>query len=206
MKEKKLIKYGGGYALTIDSQIMKALNIGPETRLLVETIDGAIKITPVKEKFKVNTALIKERKLALVDELREYVKSLNVVGSEKVSDEKLNQIKKRATQIAYSDSAPLSKYEQGILLEAMLDEIFGFGPLTPFFKDPEIDNPIEMTLDGSFYANGKRLEIEFDSVKHKLEMLERIQKMPEANRDDLYVEYKVGGARRIRIPLPEYLE
>ena len=205
MKEKRLVKFAGGYALTIDKSMMDALNITPESRLIVETVDGAIRVTPVVEKFKPNLELIKERKQENIESLRQFLSSIDILEDNDVPDEKLDLIKKKATEIAYGDPAPLSKYEQGILLENMLDELFGFGPLTPYIKDPEVENPIEMTLDGSFYANGKRLDIRFDSIKHKLDIIARIQKMPQAGSEDIYIEYKVGDARRIRLPKPEYL-
>lgn len=205
MKEKRLVKYLNGFAIPIDKSTLATLGITQETKLKIETVDGFIKITPVKEKKELNFELLKERKRIQVKALREFLRSIDIMDETSVSDDKLKLIRKKATEMAYSDSAPLTQYEQGILLEMILDELFGFGPLTPFFNDPQLDNPIEMTLDGSFFANGKRLDVRFDSIKHKIEILERIQKMPQADSDDISIEYKVGGARRIRLPKPEFL-
>lgn len=99
-------------------------------------------------------------------------------------------------------------YLQMVLIQEVCDEIFGFGPLSPFIR---IFPEMEMLEDGSFKALkqvvgvkdivpvDKPLHVEFDDELHREEVLALFKLNRRSNTDD-FVEYTQPETWKVRIP------
>jgi len=199
MMVKHLVRHGNSYALILEKPLMELLGIEPDTELKIETDGTGLRIEPIKKKSEPNHALIRERKKEHVRILKRFISALHLSDG-KFSREQGDEVRNMAMSGAYSDPAGLTKFEQGLLLEQILDEVFGFGPLTQYLRDTELANPIVMQEDGSFWADDKRLEVHFDSKEHQSEILRRLEKMPSIQGDG-FIEYAMGGKRTLRVAL-----
>jgi antitoxin component of MazEF toxin-antitoxin module len=197
MMVKHLVRHGNSYALILEKPLLELLGIEPDTELKIETDGVGLRIEPIRKRTEPNFALIRERKKEHVRILKRFISALQLTDS-KFSREQGDEVRNMAMSGAYSDPAGLSKFEQGLLLEQILDEIFGFGPLTQLLRDTELGNPIVMQADGSFWMDDRRLDVHFDSKEHQLEILRRLEKMP-CSQGDGFIEYAMGGKKTVRI-------
>lgn len=105
------------------------------------------------------------------------------------------------------DPSPLTLWERGILLEDVLDEIFGFGPLGPLLRDPadisdiyiEAHDSIKRIRNGDLIATPYK----FDDVAHLEAVLNRLTWLPRASspiEDDARVLVAPNGVR-IMVPI-----
>jgi len=127
-------------------------------------------ITP----FAPNLMLIRQRVKVIVDRLRSEL-DLNQLYT--ITEDTQYQIRSQIREMVNQDQAPLSNAERGILLQCVLDEIFGFGPLGPLLRDPTIG---DICVNGpqSICVKSKRgwekSTAVFESKKHLLVTIEKI--------------------------------
>src|ERR1700761_6182585 len=86
-------------------------------------------------KFSANKQLIREREKLIIDQLRRELDTSRLTN---ISEDTQAQVRARIREIVNSDPAPLTMMEKGILLQNVLDEVFGFGPLGPLLRDPSV--------------------------------------------------------------------
>src|SRR5215813_4471343 len=86
-------------------------------------------------RFQANQGLIREREKVIIDQLR---RELDTSRMTQISEDTQAQVRARIREIVNSDPAPLTMMEKGILLQNILDEVFGFGPLGPLLRDPSV--------------------------------------------------------------------
>lgn len=201
---KNLVKHGNSYALVIDQSLMQLLGIEPDAQLKLEIQEGTLRIEPIRVgKFRANLELIQERRREQVRLLQNLMVAMPGADAEPMSDEVAAQVRKMALENVYSDPAPLTKFEQGLMLEQVLDEIFGFGPLGPFLRDPVVENPIEMMPDYSWWSQGRRLPIQFDNNHHRDDVLRKLKRQRGRTTDDgMSMEYIFSG-RKVRVPISD---
>lgn len=201
---KNLVKHGNSYALVIDQSLMQLLGIEPDTQLKLEIQEGTLRIEPLRVgKFRANLELIQERRREQVRLLRNLMVAMPGADAEPMSEEVAAQVRKMALENVYSDPAPLTKFEQGLMLEQVLDEIFGFGPLGPFLRDPVVENPIEMMPDYSWWSQGQKLPMRFDNNHHRDDVLRKLKRQRGRTTDDgMSMEYVFSG-RKVRVPISD---
>jgi pilus assembly protein CpaF len=86
-------------------------------------------------KFQANQALIREREKIILEKLRREVA---ITATSKFTEEMQQQLRGQIRELVNSDRAPLTMIEKGILLQNVLDEVFGYGPLGPLLRDPSV--------------------------------------------------------------------
>ncbi|HEY9759201.1 MAG TPA: AbrB/MazE/SpoVT family DNA-binding domain-containing protein [Oculatellaceae cyanobacterium] len=181
MTEKKLIKHGKSYALVIPRAIMEQLGIEPDTLLKISADSRGIRVVPVRDEVP-DYELIRERRRFHVSLLRTLLpKPAKKDGS--FSEEQKDKIKQLARKNIHADPAEFSNFEQSVILEQVIDEILYFGPLTPFLNDVSI-NKIFTSFDYTFWTDGTKLPILFDSEEHADTILKSVQRVPHGPPDD----------------------
>ena len=119
----------------------------------------------------VNMALIRERERVILEHLR-----INTSTADK-SEAGQAAIRAYIRDLIDKDEAPLSSLEGGILFQNVLDELFGFGPLSPLLKDPQVT---DITVSGysNVYAkrNGvfEKTSVAFENELHLKSIVDKI--------------------------------
>src|SRR4051812_8319118 len=103
---------------------------------------------------------------------------LNMDALKAVSRERLRgEVRAVVERILHEDRLPISMSERNRLVEEILDEVFGLGPLEPLLKDPTISDILVNTYKNVFIErHGKLVEtgIRFQSDKHLTHIIEKI--------------------------------
>jgi pilus assembly protein CpaF len=116
-----------------------------------------------------------ELKFALHRKLLDRInlEALSSVPSERVR----NEIRTAVARLVEEERAPLSITEKDRVIEEVLDEVFGLGPLEPLLADPTISD-ILVTTPSLVYVEraGKlyRTPVEFKDNAHLLRIIEKI--------------------------------
>lgn len=83
-------------------------------------------------------------------------------------------------ELVNTDPAPLTVMEKGILLQKVLDEIFGFGPLGPLLRDPSVQDIYVFAHDKVHVERTNKgiesTDVSFKDEDHILAVAERIFK------------------------------
>src|ERR1051325_10046518 len=114
-------------------------------------------------------------KFALHNKLltRVNLEALSAVSGEKARAE----IRAAVARLVDEEKTPLSLVEKDRVVEEVLDEVFGLGPLEPLLQDPAISD-ILVTTPRLVYVekNGKlhRTPVEFKDNAHLLRIIEKI--------------------------------
>lgn len=74
--------------------------------------------------------------MELIDERADHICALVRKDSDISLDDQ--DVRTRIRELVNADPAPLTYMEKGILLQKILDELFGFGPLGPLLRDPSV--------------------------------------------------------------------
>ncbi len=121
--------------------------------------------------FAPNRALIRERSLAVVETLRLDC-DLKTISAERVEI-----IRARIGELVDKDEAPLRSQEKGLLLQEVLDEVFGFGPLGPLLRDPSVQrlcvngpNNVYAERQGKF----QKTDVFFENARHLRQTIDKI--------------------------------
>ena len=101
------------------------------------------------------------------------LEALSSVASERVR----NEVRTAVARLVEEERTPLSITEKDRVIEEVLDEVFGLGPLEPLLADPTISD-ILVTTPGLVYVerHGKlyRTPVEFKDDAHLLRIIEKI--------------------------------
>ncbi len=103
---------------------------------------------------------------------------LNMDALKATSRERLRtEVRSVVERILQEDRLPISMGERNRLVEEILDEVFGLGPLEPLLKDPTISDILVNTYKNVYIErHGKLIEtgIRFQSDKHLTHIIEKI--------------------------------
>jgi pilus assembly protein CpaF len=106
------------------------------------------------------------------------IDKLNLHALEDMSrDEVAQQITPVVTRMLAEDRAALNKNEYDALLEELLDEVLGLGPLEPLLKDPAVSDILVNTHRQVFIERAGRLErtaIQFLDNRHLTRVIQKI--------------------------------
>jgi pilus assembly protein CpaF len=122
-----------------------------------------------------NTPEYQELKFTLHRKLLDRInlEALSSMAGERVRTE----IRSAVARLVEEEKTPLSLVEKDRVIEEILDEVFGLGPLEPLLQDPTISD-ILVTTPRLVYVerNGKlyRTSVEFKDDAHLLRIIEKI--------------------------------
>ncbi|MCS7224317.1 MAG: CpaF family protein [Armatimonadetes bacterium] len=86
-------------------------------------------------------------------------------------------VERVCTEISEQEAVALTAKLRQVLIQEVLDEINGFGPLEAFLSDPTITEVMVNSKDRIFYERGGRIYLsdqQFDSDEHILKIIDRI--------------------------------
>ncbi|MDG1479955.1 MAG: CpaF family protein [Myxococcota bacterium] len=92
-------------------------------------------------------------------------------------EELSRQLRKTLTQVVETRNLPLNRLERDRLVEEILDEILGLGPLEPLLRDPAISDILINGYDTIFIEKRGRLqkaEVKFNDNQHLMQIIDRI--------------------------------
>lgn len=92
-------------------------------------------------------------------------------------DELARRLRMTLTERVEARSLPLNRLERERLVEEILDEILGLGPLEPLLRDPEISDILINGYDVVYVEKKGRLQkvdVRFNSNDHLLQIIDRI--------------------------------
>src|SRR6201984_3302088 len=121
------------------------------------------------------TAEYQDLKFALHRKLLDRInlEALSSVASERVR----NEVRSAVAKLVEEEKTPLSIVEKDRVIEEVLDEVFGLGPLEPLLADPTISD-ILVTTPKLVYVEraGKlhRTPVEFKDNAHLLRIIEKV--------------------------------
>ncbi len=131
-------------------------------------------LQPAVAKSQYNRTLIRERTLAVIAQLQSEIDTSSLYQD---NEDTQAQARLRIRELIHSDPAPLTMMEKGILLQSVLDEVFGFGPLSPILRDPAVGD-VYVHNASSIYVerDGKFIETTetFESDQHLRQVIDRI--------------------------------
>lgn len=110
-------------------------------------------------KFSQNQQLIKERKAAILGEVENVEAVFSLPDSEKET------LRKRIKDLVTNDESSLTMMERFVLLQALLDDLFGFGPISSILRDPSA-RKVNIYPDYTIEKDGNRWDQTFDDDKH----------------------------------------
>jgi pilus assembly protein CpaF len=116
-----------------------------------------------------------ELKFALHRKLLDRInlEALSSVASERVR----NEVRAAVARLVEEEKAPLSITEKDRVIEEVLDEVFGLGPLEPLLADPTISDILVTTPALVFVERAGKLyrtPVEFKDNAHLLRIIEKI--------------------------------
>jgi len=104
---------------------------------------------------------------------RVNLEALSSMAGERVR----NEIRAAVAKLVDEEKTPLSLVEKDRVIEEILDEVFGLGPLEPLLKDPTISDILVNTHKHVYIErHGKLIEtpIRFQNDRHLLHIIEKI--------------------------------
>ena len=109
---------------------------------------------------------------------RDVLDRLNLESLQQMDRETATQgIRSLITDLMNQQMTPLSTAERRIIMDEILDEIFGLGPLEPLLADPSINDILVNTYDQIYVEKKGRLEstsATFKDDNHLMQIIDRI--------------------------------
>jgi len=155
-------------------------------------------------KFSANQQLIREREKFIIDQLRRELDTSRLTN---ISEDTQAQVRARIREIVNSDPAPLTMMEKGILLQNVLDEVFGFGPLGPLLRDPSVGDICVNGVNNIYVERHGRLEktnVVFENERHLRQTIDKIIQPPGRRLDDNspMVDARLPNGSRVNATIP----
>src|SRR6478736_8380609 len=109
---------------------------------------------------------------------RKLLDRINLEALSSMSSERVRaEVRTAVAKLVEEEKTPLSLVEKDRVIEEVLDEVFGLGPLEPLLQDPAISD-ILVTTPRLVYVekNGKlhRTPVEFKDNAHLLRIIEKV--------------------------------
>ncbi|MDZ4833636.1 MAG: CpaF family protein [Candidatus Melainabacteria bacterium] len=155
-------------------------------------------------KFSANQQLIREREKFIIDQLRRELDTSRLTN---ISEDTQAQVRARIREIVNSDPAPLTMMEKGILLQNVLDEVFGFGPLGPLLRDPSVGDICVNGVNNIYVERHGRLEktnVVFENERHLRQTIDKIIQPLGRRLDDNspMVDARLPNGSRVNATIP----
>ena len=139
---------------------------------------------------------------------RQLLERLNLTNLETYRrDQVVSEVRKVVQEMLAKESVPLNFEEREGLVEQVLHEIFGLGPLEPLLKDPTVSDILVDTGRHVFVERNGRLErtgIRFKDDKHLLQVIDRIVAAVGRRIDDSspMVDARLADGSRVNAIIP----
>jgi len=158
----------------------------------------------VGAKFSANQQLIREREKLIIEQLRRELDTSRLTN---ISEDTQAQVRARIREIVNSDPAPLTMMEKGILLQNVLDEVFGFGPLGPLLRDPSVGDICVNGINNIYVERHGRLEktsVVFENDRHLRQTIDKIIQPLGRRLDDNspMVDARLPNGSRVNATIP----
>ena len=150
---------------------------------MATTINGSLTKNGEKEAGWVNRLFTQDRAVLEHQELkfalhRKLLDRINLEALAPLGGERVRaEVRGAVAKLVEEEKTPLSLLEKERVVEEVLDEVFGLGPLEPLLQDPTISD-ILVTTPRLVYVerNGKlfRTPVEFKDNAHLLRIIEKI--------------------------------
>jgi pilus assembly protein CpaF len=117
------------------------------------------------------------------------------------------EIRKVVQDLLDREVAPLNFDEREALVEQVLHEIFGLGPLEPLLQDPSVSDILVNTYKQVFIERGGRIEktdVRFKDDKHLMQVIDRIVSAVGRRIDDSspMVDARLADGSRVNAVIP----
>ncbi|HEV8375752.1 MAG TPA: CpaF family protein [Candidatus Polarisedimenticolia bacterium] len=109
---------------------------------------------------------------------REVLDRLNLESLQQMDrDSAVQGIRALITDLMNQETTPLSTAERRLIMDEILNEIFGLGPLEPLLADPGINDILVNTFDQIYVERDGKLEttqVTFKDDNHLMQIIDRI--------------------------------
>ena len=109
---------------------------------------------------------------------RRLLERLNLSNLDSLDREQVvGEIRKVVHDLLARESLPLNYGERDELVNQVLDEIFGLGPLEPLLKDPQVSDILVNSYDRVFIERHGKLEptdVRFKDDRHLMQIIDRV--------------------------------
>jgi pilus assembly protein CpaF len=117
------------------------------------------------------------------------------------------EIRKIVRQLLAQDEAPLNREEKERLLQEILDDVFGLGPMQPLLDDPTISDILVNTWKQVIVERNGKLEntnVRFRDNQHLLQVIDRIVSAVGRRIDDSspMVDARLADGSRVNAIIP----
>jgi len=139
---------------------------------------------------------------------RQLLDRLNLASIETLDrDEVVGEIRKVVHELLTREAVPLNLDEREDLVEQILDEIFGLGPIEPLLKDPTISDILINTSRQVYIERNGKLEltdVRFKDDRHLLQIIDRIVSAVGRRIDDSspMVDARLADGSRVNAIIP----
>jgi len=163
------------------------------------------KTTAISQRDDLRSVSYQEIKFAVHKKMLER---LNMEAMAALPPERLRlEIRPAVATLVNEETAPLSLVEKERLIEEVLDEVFGLGPIEPLLSDPTVSD-ILVTTHGMVYIERRgrleRTNIQFKDDAHLLRIIERIVSRVGRRIDDSspMVDARLPDGSRVNAVIP----
>jgi len=127
--------------------------------------------------------------------------------SERDQAEAEDEVRKIVRDLLASEETPLNLEEREMLVEQVINEVFGLGPLEPLVKDPRISdilvnafNQIYVEIDGRLH----KTDVRFRDNRHLMQVIDRIVSAVGRRIDDSspMVDARLADGSRVNAIIP----
>ena len=121
------------------------------------------------------TSVLQEIKVRVHRQLLERLNLSNIDALDRA--QVVEEIRKVVHDLLAREAAPLNLEEREDLVEQILDEIFGLGPIEPLLQDPSVSDILVNTSQQVYVERQGRLErsdVRFKDDRHLLQIIDRI--------------------------------
>ena len=139
---------------------------------------------------------------------RKLLERLNLSSlNERDHDDAVDEVRKIVRNLLDSEETPLNNDEREMLVDQVINEVFGLGPLEPLINDPSISDILVNTHDRVFIeVDGriKKAEIRFRDDRHLLQVIDRIVSAVGRRIDDSspMVDARLADGSRVNAIIP----
>jgi pilus assembly protein CpaF len=139
---------------------------------------------------------------------RQLLDRLNLASIDSLArEEVVGEIRKVVHDLLTREAVPLNLDEREDLVEQVLDEIFGLGPIEPLLKDPTVSDILVNTYQQVYIERNGKLEqtdVRFKDDRHLLQIIDRIVSAVGRRIDDSspMVDARLADGSRVNAIIP----
>ncbi len=152
-----------------------------------------------------NTSMMQDLKVRIHRQLLDRLNLANLDTLDK--GHVVGEIRKIVHDLLTREAAPLNLDEREDLVEQILDEIFGLGPLEPLLKDADVADILVNTYDEVYVERFGKLEptdVRFKDERHLMQVIDRIVSAVGRRIDDSspMVDARLADGSRVNVIIP----